>query len=170
MESVQGATSKGDVSQSSREVRPRTSFSQSKVPFSRNSFSRFSGRPISDLLIIEVFAGTARLSITAREAGFRSLSVDKTCDRCTGAHIAIFDLTKRDDVESLKQIIFEERFNIVWIHFAPACGTCSRAREKQLPSLEAQGISVPKPLRSDEEPLGFHWLSGVDKVRVDEPT
>ena len=153
--------------QSSREVRPRTSFSQSKVSFSPNSFSRFSGRPISDLLIIEVFAGTARLSITAREAGFRSLSVDKTCDRCTGAHIAIFDLTKRDDVESLKQIIFEERFNIVWIHFAPACGTCSRAREKQLHSLEARGISVPKPLRSDDEPLGFHWLSGVDKVRVD---
>ena len=167
MESAQGATSKGDVSQSSREVRPRTSFSQSKVAFSPNSFSRFSGRPISDLLIIEVFAGAARLSITAREAGFRSLSVDKTCDRCTGAHIAIFDLTKRDDVESLKQIIFEERFNIVWIHFAPACGTCSRAREKQLPSLEAQGISVPKPLRSDDEPLGFHWLSGVDKDRVD---
>ena len=167
MESAQGATSKGDVSQSSREVRPRTSFSPSKVSFSPNSFNRFSGRPISDLLFVEVFAGTARLSITAREAGFRSLSVDKTCDRCTGAHIAIFDLTKRDDVESLKQIIFEERFNIVWIHFAPACGTCSRAREKQLPSLEAQGISVPKPLRSDDEPLGFHWLSGVDKVRVD---
>ena len=148
-------------------MRPRTSLSQSTSPISPNSFSRFSGRPISDLLIIEVFAGTARLSITAREAGFRSLSVDKTCDRCTSAHIAIFDLTRREDVESLKQIISEERFNIVWIHFAPACGTCSRAREKQLPSLEAQGISVPKPLRSDEEPLGFSWLSGVDKIRVD---
>ena len=51
--------------------------------------------------------------------------------------------------------------------FAPACGTCSRAREKRLPSLEAQGIAVPKPLRSDEEPLGFSWLAGVDRIRVD---
>ena len=106
-------------------------------------------------------------SITAREASFRSLSVDKICDRCTGAHIAIFDLTKRSDVESLKQLISDERFNIAWIHFAPACGTCCRAREKKVPSLEAQGIAVPKPLRSDDEPLGFSWLSGVDKIRVD---
>ena len=93
--------------------------------------------------------------------------MDKTCDRCSSAHIAIFDLTKREDVESLKQIISDERFNIVWIHFAPACGTCSPAREKRLPSLEAQGVAVPKPLRSDEEPLGFSWLSGVDRIRVD---
>ena len=138
---------------------------QSSSQISPNSFSRFSGKPISDVLII--FAGTARLSITAREARFRTLSVDKTCDRRTGAHIAIFDLAKRDDVESLKQLIFDERFNIAWIHFAPACGTCSRAREKKLPSLEAQGIADPKSLRTDKEPVGFSWLSGVDKIRID---
>ena len=165
-----GATSKGNVSQSSREVRPRTGLVQSTPQISQNSFFRFSGRPISELLVIEVFAGTARLSITAGEAGFRSLSVDKTCDRCTGAHIAIFGLTKREDVESLKQLIFDERFNIAWIHFAPACGTCSRARENKLPSLEAQGIAVPKPLRSDEEPLGVAGFQVLIKFALMQPT
>ena len=51
---------------------------------------KFRGKPLNDLLIIEVFAGTARLSFTAREAAFRSLSVDKSSERCKGAHIAIF--------------------------------------------------------------------------------
>ena len=56
-------------------------------------FNSVHARPLSEFLIVEVFAGTARLSITAREAGFRSLPVDKTSERCRGAHIAIFDLT-----------------------------------------------------------------------------
>ena len=159
----------GDVSSSSREVKPRTSPSTSSSPVevSQNSFSRFAGRSISDILIIEIFAGTARLSITAREAGFRCLAVDKTRDRCKGAHIAIFDLTKQGDVDSLKQLIHDERLNIALIHWAPACGTASRAREKRIPSLEAKGIAVPKPLRSDSEPLGLSSLQGVDKLRVE---
>ena len=169
MNSPSKAESKGDASSSSREVKPRTSYVSSFTlhSVSQHSFSRFSGKPINEILIIEVFAGTARLSITAREAGFRSLSVDKTSDRCKGAHIAIFDLTKQSDVDSLKQLIKDEHLNIAWIHYAPACGTASRAREKKIPSLEARGIPVPKPLRSDSEPLGLSTSEGLDRIRVE---
>ena len=130
-------------------------------------FNSVHARPLSEFLIVEVFAGTARLSITAREAGFRSLPVDKTSERCRGAHIAIFDLTVDSEVERLLEIIESERYNIAWIHLAPACGTASRAREKKLTSLEKAGVKVPEPLRSEDFPMGFPWLKGLDAIRVD---
>ena len=179
---------RGDASASSRDVRPRTqvaadrgedvasqietnqqirSASVSQI-FVHDQFQscRFHGKPISDFLIIEIFAGTARLSITAREAGFRSLSVDKTSERCKGAHIAIFDLSQDADVARLMDVISAEKDNIAWVHFAPACGTASRAREKRLPRLESAGIAVPQPLRSEEFPCGFPNLKGLDAIRV----
>ena len=107
----------------------------SPVSFQKNSeFNSVHARPLSEFLIVEVFAGTARLSITAREAGFRSLPVDKSSERCKGAHIAIFDLTVDSEVERLLEIIESERYNVAWIHLAPACGTASR-REKKLTTL-----------------------------------
>ena len=179
---------RGDASASSRDVRPRTqvaadrdedvasqmetnqqirsaSVSQNFV-HDRVQSCRFHGKPLSDFLIIEIFAGTARLSITAREAGFRSLSVDKTSERCKGAHIAIFDLSQDADVARLMDVISAEKDNIAWIHFAPACGTASRAREKRLPRLESAGIAVPQPLRSEDFPCGFPNLKGLDATRV----
>ena len=40
-------------------------------------FTKFTGMCISDLLFIEVFAGTARLSKIAREAGFQVLPLTR---------------------------------------------------------------------------------------------
>ena len=113
---------------------------------------KFRGKPLGDLLIIEVSANTDRLSISAREAGFRRLSVDKSSERCKGAHIATFDLSQDSDVARLVEIIAVEK-NKAWLHFAPACGTASRAREKRLPKLESAGIAVPQPLKSEQFPL-----------------
>ena len=118
---------------------------------------KFRGKPLGDLLIIEVSAGTVRLSITAREAGFRSLSVDKSSERCKGAHIAIFDLSQDSDVARLMEIIAVEK-DKAWLHCAPACGTASRARGKRLPKLQSAGIAVPP----EQFPRGLPGLKGLD--------
>ncbi|CAK9084694.1 unnamed protein product [Durusdinium trenchii] len=49
---------------------------------------------------------------------------------------------------------------LLWMHFAPVCGTASRAREIRV------HWSDPRPLRSNELPRGLPSLSGNDKQRV----
>ena len=44
---------------------------------------KFMGRTLHDLLFVEIFAGTARLSKIAREHGIGILPVDKTAARAS---------------------------------------------------------------------------------------
>ena len=70
-----------------------------KVPLSTGPAGKgvgpksFTGVAVSELLFVEVFAGTARLSKHAREAGFRVLPVDKTAARSSQIYIAQYDIT-----------------------------------------------------------------------------
>ena len=54
-----------------------------------------------------------------------------------------------------------EHYNVVFIHAAPPCGTCSRARE--IPLGPGGG---PKQLRNEEYPSGLPHLEGRDLERV----
>ena len=45
--------------------------------------------------------------------------------------------------------------------------TASKAREKKLTKLAAQGLKIPVPLRSQQKPMGLDKLSGLDKVRTE---
>ena len=127
---------------------------------------KFEETDLSEILFIEVFAGTAQLTKAVRGLGMRVLAVDHSSKRAHGVHIALFDLTCPEQVAQLSALVHEERARLAWIHFAPACGTASRARERPLPHLEAQGYPVAQPLRSPEFPLGLPNLQGVDKERV----
>ena len=62
--------------------------------------------------------------------------------------------------------IKSERENILLVHLAPTCGTCSAARSKRHKSLEAAGYHLPKPLRSKEYPMGLPSLGGLDAAKV----
>ena len=64
-------------------------------------------------------------------------------------------------------MLHNEKHRIVAIHLAPACGTASKAREKKLTKLAAQGFKIPVPLRSQQKPMGLDKLSGLDKVRTE---
>ena len=125
---------------------------------------RFTGMNVSDLLFLEIFAGTARLSKVARDVGTQILPVDKTNARASQIFIAQYDLADPNDVEALVELIRTERHRILAIHLAPACGTASRAREKKLSSLAKQGFKIPVPLRSRDKPMGLDGLQGLDKV------
>ena len=86
----------------------------------------FTGFAVSDLIFVEIYAGTARLSKHAKEAGLRVLSVDKTTSRSSQIYIAQYDVTDPDQFESLMQVLRAEQHHIAAIHLAPACGTASK--------------------------------------------
>ena len=117
--------------------------------------------------MVEIFAGSARLARACRHTGCRSVAVDKTTDRSQGTKIFVCDVTKSEELDMLVQFLSAERHNLGWAHFAPACGTASKAREKPNRVLERQGFHVPKPLRSTEFPLGFPHLKGLDRLRTE---
>ena len=121
-----------------------------------------------DLVCIEIFAGSARLSRAFKDLGFKTLAVDKITARSEQMHIATFDLCDEDQVQALEQLMTQDADNnIVYAHFAPVCGTASCTREKPQPHLERQGFKVAKPLRSDLEPEGISGLSGLDKFKTE---
>ena len=73
--------------------------------------------------------------------------------------ITKIDLTQSNQVDIVIQLIRSGQ--VLAAHFAPPCGTCSRAREIFIPG-------GPRPLRNDSYPLGIPDLEGIDKLRVDQ--
>ena len=128
---------------------------------------RLSGKSLNEVLMVEVYAGSARLARACRHIGCRSVAVDKTADRSHGTKIFVCDVTQAEELEMLEQFLQAEQQNLAWVHFAPACGTASKAREKPNRVLERAGFKVPKPLRSLQHPLGLPGLTGVDLVRTE---
>ena len=137
---------------------------QGEFSVSRN----FSGRTLEDLFIIEICAGSARLSKVAHQCGFRTMAVDHSTARSSSFPICVFDLTDADDVERLVSFIEETADSTLGIWIAPPCGTCSRAREKRLKTLEEKGFRVPIPLRSTAQPDQLDGLTGLDKIKVEK--
>ena len=107
----------------------------------------FSALSLSEVLCIEIFAGSARLTAAVRDAGMQGIAVDYDKTRSSGPHIAVYDLNDPSQFEALVE--------------------ASRARERPLRSWERKGYRVPKPLRSDKFPLGVPGLKGIDKHRTE---
>eukprot|EP00435_Cladocopium_sp_Y103_P017720 s5862_g4.t1 len=128
---------------------------------------KFAGVAIEDLLVIEICAGSARLTKTCRKLGLRGLAVDKTTDRSCGIDIMILDLTISSQLQLLLDIIRAERDRILMIFIAPPCGTASRARGRPIKSSLLRGRRAPVPLRTDEQPDGKDSLTGTDKLKTE---
>ena len=137
---------------------------QSFIPAAK----KFAGLSLEDLYVIELCAGSARLSKVARDNGFRTMAVDHSNARTCGFPICNFDLSNDNDLEELSQFIEAAADSILMIWIAPSCGTCSRAREKRLPQAERLGLKVPVPLRSNSQPDQLDGLSGLDKLKVEK--
>ena len=129
--------------------------------------SKFSGLDLHDVLVIELCAGTARLTKTIRAHGMRGLAVDKSKDRGCGTDIMILDLTKEHDLQILLQLIRSEAGRIALIFISPPCGTASKARERHIAHHLLAGKKQPVPLRSQDKPDQKDGLSGLDKVKTE---
>ena len=115
-------------------------------------------------MVLEVFAGSCRFSKACKELGLRVLAIDKDPKRAENFPVAAFDLTKPHDFQTVCKFAETERDNICWAHFAPSCGTASKARERRV-----QGVAnPPRPLRSESYPDGLQGLSEREAERVKE--
>ena len=108
----------------------------------------------------EVFCGAAGLTLNLSKAGFDATEVDhkKNKDKPKGRCVWI-DLSTKRGQEDLKKLVLDE--SVAYVHFAPPCGTASRARDKRRKNPDGTPAAIdPKPLRSDEFPDGLPSLIG----------
>ena len=115
-----------------------------------------------ELVVVEIFAGTATLADAFRAQKFSVIAVDKTNERKPKVSLKCLDLTQDKDVDILIDILVSS--NLGAVHLAPPCGTSSKAREKPLPSNMSHLRA--EPLRSDHQLLGLDGLSKADAARV----
>ena len=125
-----------------------------------------------NILFLEVFAGTFSLTIEVRKTSLRGVAVDKGTERAKWP-ITILDITKPEDLKFLMDFIRQEALNLCLVHFASPCGTCSAARKRKLPSevqakLKDAGITPPQQLRSEQFPMGFPGIAGLDLYKVEQ--
>ena len=137
------------------------------VSENRTIQGRFTNFNVADLLFVEVFAGTARLSKEAKSRGLEVLPVDKTSARSTQIHIAQYDLADPEQFGAFMEVLDMEKKRIAAVHLSPACGTASKAREKKLLKWAKKGFRIPQPLRSTHKPMGVDGLQGLDKIRTE---
>ena len=116
----------------------------------------------AELIFLEVFAGSANLSEAMRRKGLLVHAVDDKPRRRSKVSIHVLDLTRDNDVDVLLDMATHA--NIGSAHFAPPCGTASKARERPLP--EGMESIRAEPLRSATQPLGVSGLANLDSKRV----
>ena len=113
-------------------------------------------------LFIEACCGSALLSSCTSKAGFDVLAIDFHGNKHRPfVHVVELDLRKRSTWSFLEHLATSRRpFHF---HGAPPCGTASRARDVAL----TENQHGPPPLRSEEYPMGFPWLTGFWKDKVE---
>ena len=109
---------------------------------------------------MEIFAGTGRLTAAIRQLGFRSsFGIDHQISAKLVAPILQLDLTVPANFNFVQDILKEPL--CLYAHFAPPCGTASRAR-----TIQRRGQYNPPPLRSDAFPNGLPNLGPINQQRV----
>ena len=107
---------------------------------------RIAGKPLKDLVFLEVFAGSAGLTAAVRRLGLPlARGLDRTVGQRCHAPVTVLDLTRSES----QQIIFAmlQAGEVAAYHLAPPCGTASKARD-----INNGG---PPPMRSTEQPDGL---------------
>ena len=109
------------------------------------------GRPF----ILEVFSGSARLTRSFRNAGLDAWGIDWKGGKLIpeSPAIILLNLTVASDLAAFQRLLRHP--DLIYVHFAPPSGTCSRARGIPL----ADGRAGPPPLRSETFPLGLPNLA-----------
>ena len=75
---------------------------------------------VEDIIIIEICAGSARLTKAARTMGFKGVAVDHSDKRSCGIDICIFDLTDNTQLSNLLDYIHKDASRIALIWVAPS--------------------------------------------------
>ena len=113
-------------------------------------------------MIVEIFAGTAKVTAELRKIGMSSaLGTDHIRHKQAAAQVVVADLATEEGVSLLMQWLADE--HVVGLFIAPPCGSASRARS--IP-LKRKSPGDPRPLRSDKHPNGLPNLLFIDRIKV----
>ena len=127
----------------------------------------FCGSSLDEVMVLEIFAGTARFTLAIRDVGMAAMAADKYSTRVQSVHVACYDLNNPDQLQGLCDFISKHHHQVLWAHFAPSWGAASRARGRPLPKLAHMGIKVPRTPRRDKQRLGLDGLAGTDKIKAE---
>ena len=95
-----------------------------------------------------------------KRLGFRdSFGIDHTLSAHVSAPVLTLDFQDAHSVTLVKQLLSDPK--CIYAHFAPPCGTASRAR-----MIVRKNRFNPPVLRSEQYPNGFPHLKGVYRDRV----
>ena len=123
------------------------------------------GAHLSDCLIVEVFAGTGRVTASLRQMSLVScFGVDHIRHKSAAAPIVVADLNTPQGERLLWSWLRNPL--TVGVFLAPPCGSASRARQIPLKRKFTGKSHGPKPLRNDTHPNGIPNLSETDRNRV----
>ena len=111
-------------------------------------------------LIVEVFAGSARVTECCRELGLRADAIDHKPHALSKVQPLLLDLTSEDGRRGLRSVLAHPDLRAVW--WAPPCGTASKAR-----CIPLDVPNAPRPLRTEESPDGVAGLTPLEQARVD---
>ncbi|CAK9007933.1 unnamed protein product, partial [Durusdinium trenchii] len=100
----------------------------------------------------------------AQRSPSQCTAIDKDPGRSENFPVYVCDITNEEQFLNLRTYLEKERSAILHAHFAPSCGTASRARERPIPGFK----TAPKPLRSDAHPDGLPNLTESEHQRVSE--
>ena len=118
------------------------------------------GKNCTALFAVEIFSGTSRLTAAIRQLGLRdSFGIDHAISKRLVAPVVHLDLSDASNYEFVKNIIREPA--CIYVHFAPPCGTASRAR-----FIKRKGRYNPPILRTDQNPDGLPNLSPLHTAKV----
>ena len=117
-----------------------------------------------DPFILEICAGSARVTICAQQLGMpTSFGVDHKAQRNSG-RVLIADLTTKHGQSLCRTWLASP--NLAGLFIAPPCGTCSRARGIPVRLPSGRIVPGPQPLRTDESPNGVRHMSWINRMRV----
>ena len=118
-------------------------------------------------VFIEAFSGTSNLSKHMFEAGFDVVAIDYKSKHPPKFSCIDVDLSSNSGRQLFWEIVHTTKpFSI---HCGVACGTASRARERDIPQhLLQAGAPRPIPLRDADFPLGLPNLSPANQRRVQQ--
>ena len=125
-----------------------------------NAAPSHQGRSLDQFFCIEIFAGSGKLTAALRSLGLRdSFGVDLKLPDHLRSPIIRYDLLKHDHVKLVQDLIASPF--CIYVHFAPPCGTSSRAR-----LIQRRGRWNPPIVRTDQYPDGLPGLTGILQTRV----
>ena len=110
------------------------------------------------MIFIELCAGSAVRSAAAQKLGYRVMPVDFKRNSHRPRCKVVSPVLSEDYAWDVLQYVIET-CDVVAVHLAPPCGTCSKARGIPMP----YGSPGPQPVRSREFPLDLpdflNWTS-----------